>query len=86
MCIRDRVGNCIKQYATQNHYKSADFKEIIHIVDMDGAYIPDLAAVEDPKATEPVYSVTEIRSAHPEGIIQRNVRERENIDRLKVTG
>lgn len=84
--IISKVGNCIKQYAAQNHYKPADFKEIIHIVDMDGAYIPDSAVVEDPKARKPVYSVTEIRSAHPEGIIQRNARKRENIDRLKSTG
>ena len=64
----------------------ADFKEIIHIVDMDGAYAPDSAVVEDAEAVKPIYSVTEIRTANPEGVISRNTRKRENIARLKSTG
>ena len=84
--IVSKVGNCVKQYAVQNHYKATDFKEIIHIVDMDGAYVPDSAVVEDLEAKKPVYYVTEIRSANPKGIIDRNARKRKNIDRLKATG
>lgn len=84
--IVSKVGNCVKQYATQNHYKAADFKEIIHIVDMDGAYAPDSVVVEDLEAKKPIYYVTEIRSANPKGIIDRNARKRNNIDRLKATG
>ena len=45
--IVSKIGNCVKQYAEQNHFKKADFKEIIHIVDMDGAYAPDSAVVKD---------------------------------------
>ena len=84
--IVSKVGNCVRQYAAQNHYKQADFKEIIHIVDMDGAYAPDSAVIEDAEAVKPVYSVTEIRTANPDGIISRNAKKRENIDRLKSTG
>lgn len=84
--IVSKVENCVKQYATQNHYKFSDFKEIIHIVDMDGAYIPDSAVVYDSVAAKPIYSTTEIRSANPTGILNRNKIKRENIDRLKSTG
>ena len=84
--IVSKIGNCVKQYAEQNHFKKADFKEIIHIVDMDGAYAPDSAVVKDSEAVKPVYSVTEIRSANPENIIKRNIIKRENIDRLISTG
>lgn len=72
--IVSKVGNCVRQYAVQNHYKQVDFKEIIHIVDMDGAYAPDSAVIEDEEAVK------------PDGIISRNARKRENIDRLKSTG
>ena len=41
----------------------------IDIVDMDGAYAPDSAVIEDAEAVKPVYSVTEIRTANPDGII-----------------
>lgn len=81
-----KVGNCVRQYAAQNHYKPADFKEIIHIVDTDGAYIPDSAVIEDENAIKPIYSVTEIHTANPDKIINRNARKRENIERLKSTG
>ena len=84
--IVSKVGNRVRQYAAQNHYKQADFKEILHIVDMDGAYAPDSAVIEDVGAVKPIYSVTEIRTANPDGIISRNARKRENIDRLKSTG
>ena len=35
--IRSKIGDVVKQYALDNHYKKTDFEEIIHIVDMDGA-------------------------------------------------
>ena len=59
----------MKQYAAQNHYRASDFKEIIHMVDTDGAYAPDTAVVKDSEALKPVYSVTEIHTNNPEGII-----------------
>ena len=63
--------------------KVVDFREIIHIVDTDGAYISDAAVAEDPDVVEPVYSVTEVHTNNPDGIIYRNQRKRENINRLK---
>lgn len=84
--IVSNVGNCVKQYAAQNHYKASDFQRIIHIVDTDGAYVPDTAIVEDSLAEKPIYSITEIHTVNPEGVINRNKVKRENIDRLKSTG
>lgn len=84
--IVSKIGNCVKKYAAQNHYKQSDFQAIIHIVDMDGAFIPDSAIVEDADAVKPIYSLTNISSSNPEGIINRNAQKRENINRLKSTG
>ena len=36
-----KLGNEVTAYAKSQHYKASDFKQIIHIVDTDGAYIPD---------------------------------------------
>lgn len=80
-----KVGNCVKQYASQNHYKAIHFKEIIHIVDMDGAYVPESAVVEDSELKKTIYSSTEIRTANRDKIIERNKIKRENIHRLKET-
>lgn len=69
------VGDQIREYANSNHFKKSDFKEIIHLVDMDGAYIPDDNVIEDTSAIKPIYSLTEIRSCNKRGIKLRNERK-----------
>ncbi len=39
--IVSKIGNVVRTYANSQHYKANDFKQIIHIVDTDGAFIPD---------------------------------------------
>ena len=46
--IVSKIGNVVKSYAGHT-FKQSDFRQIIHIVDMDGAYIPDENIVEDPE-------------------------------------
>ncbi len=83
--IVSAVAAEVKQYANSSHLTSSHFQEIIHLVDMDGAYIPDEAVVEDPEAKKLIYSVTEIRTADKTGIEQRNLQKRGNLDRLTTT-
>ena len=42
-----KVGDEVRKYAKANHYTSKDFKQIIHIVDTDGAYIPNENVILD---------------------------------------
>ena len=37
--ILSRLGNEVRTYAKSNHFTNKDFQEIIHITDMDGAYV-----------------------------------------------
>lgn len=83
--IVTEIADEVKQFANSSHFNSGHFQEIIHLVDMDGAYIPNEAIVEDPAAERPVYSVTEIRTTDKPGIEQRNLQKRSNLDRLIST-
>ena len=76
-----KIGDVVKQYAGRA-FKPGDFSRIIHITDMDGAYIPDDAVMEDATAVKPLYSVTEIRTQRKSGIENRNQRKRECLNRL----
>lgn len=76
-----KIGDVVKQYAGRA-FKPGDFSRIIHITDMDGAFIPDDAVVEDAAAVKPLYSVTEIRTQRKSGIENRNQRKRECLNRL----
>lgn len=83
--IISKVNECVKQCMRQYPFKRSDFKRIIHVVDMDGAFIPDNAIVEDKDAYKPIYTEEIIRTNHPEGIVKRNAQKRENINRLIPT-
>lgn len=80
--IVSKIGTAIKRYAKSQHFTNKHFAEIIHIVDMDGAYIPDDHIVEDKTLDDHVYSTTEIRTAKRKDIVERNNLKRNNIDKL----
>ena len=78
-----KIGDVVKKYA-ERKFRSGDFSRIIHITDMDGAFIPDEAVVEDAAAVKPLYSATEIRTQRKSGIENRNQRKRECLNRLST--
>lgn len=82
--IKNRIADAVRNYANSNHLKKANFQEVIHIIDMDGAYIPDSAVVEDATAVNPIYNVTEIRTCDPAGIKKRNDQKRKNLDTISA--
>ena len=64
-----------------------DVTEVIQVVDLDGAYIPDECIVPDPDLPEeksPHYSETRIECVDVEKIKDRNRRKRENLDDLSA--
>ena len=83
--IVSKIGNLIRGYARSNHYRAADFQEVIHLIDMDGAYVPETAIIEDKQAKKVLYTTTAIHTRNPEQIKERNRRKRENIDRICFT-
>lgn len=72
----------IKGYASNTHLTSKDFQEIIHIVDMDGAFVDNTKVVEDITQEEFYYSETEIRTKDKQGIEKRNLQKRENLNKM----
>lgn len=80
--IAAKIGNLIRGYAASNHYKASDFQEVIHLIDTDGAYISDDFVVEQKGIDQPFYTQTEIQTAKPERIIERNKRKSENVNRI----
>ena len=82
--VVSKIVEAIKDYA-ENKFKSKDFCRVIHIADMDGAFIPDENIVEDSSKEKPFYLTTEIRTRDKVGIEERNRQKRENLNRLSIT-
>lgn len=82
--IISKIGNIVRQYAKNNHFKQTDFQEIVHICDMDGAYILNDNIVENKSLNKTKYMLTHIETSNVKNIEIRNQRKRENLDRLCV--
>ena len=48
--ILSLLGGILETYMKANPLAKSHFREIVHIVDMDGAYIPDSAIIKDETA------------------------------------
>lgn len=80
--IINKVSDIVKAYAKSNHLTQSHFKEIIHIVDTDGAYISNDHILEDSAAEKPAYTLTCIKTSNVVGISNRNETKSLCLDRL----
>ncbi len=84
--IVSKIGDEVRNYAKANHYTSKHFKQIIHIVDTDGAYISNENVIMDSEHDEVFYEADGIHTPDPQGIIERNKQKTDNLYRLRGTG
>ena len=76
-----KLGNEVTAYAKSQHYKASDFKQIIHIVDTDGAYIPEKENYLDIR-----YENDGIYTNNKASVMTRNQQKRDNLYRLRSCG
>lgn len=82
--IVSALGDIIKGYASSMHFTQSHFQEVIHLIDMDGAYIPDSAIVNNPEADKPIYSLADIQTSKPEQLKLRNQHKRSKLTRIST--
>ena len=82
--IKAYLGNKIKSWIIKDKFKKSDIALIIHIVDMDGAYIGDNLIQLDESCEEPYYSTSSIKTSNVERIRLRNIQKRENLNTLST--
>ena len=80
--IKARLGNEIKVYAENNHFKAADVQQIIHLVDMDGAFVDDSVIIEDETKDKFLYTLESVIVQNRQVAIERNEHKRENLNTL----
>ena len=79
--IAAKVGNIIKEYSRTYSYKQADYLEVVHIIDTDGAFIGGDKVIYDP--SERIhYELDCIRTENCEGTKSRNRQKSANVRRL----
>lgn len=80
--IKNKLIGIIKTELGRSPYKISDILKVIHLTDMDGAYIDEDSIIEDRSCNRFIYSETNIRAKSKVNVIGRNKRKRENLEVL----
>ncbi len=83
--ILNRITEIVQQSLKEYKLRKTDLLRVIHLVDTDGTFIPDVAIAFDEKANNPFYTLTEIKTNSPEKIKQRNQQKKSNLIKLHTT-
>ena len=78
------VNAFIKDHMSRYRRRKADMLQVVHLMDTDGAYVPDDAITEVATAQKTIYNPGQIIAASREQIIERNRQKRANMDRLAL--
>ncbi|HSQ42063.1 MAG TPA: hypothetical protein VLM37_07280 [Fibrobacteraceae bacterium] len=80
--ILKTVSNCVRGFCGKQHYSLGDLLEIVHLIDTDGAFIPDEAVVPGPMNLH--YSATEIQTNQAQKIRERNHQKKQLVELLRT--
>ena len=80
--ILNKICSFVKKYAANNSYTKIHFQQIIHIMDMDGAFVDDRMVVEKAGIKDLIYNSNNILCNNREKIIQRNKQKSSVINKL----
>ncbi len=78
--ISAKIGNIVKEFSGRI-FKPKDFLHVVHIIDMDGAYIPDVNIIEG-KENKNQYSDEAIVTSKVNMTIDRNKHKREILNKI----
>jgi len=88
--IKSVIGNAVKEFMIKSKFRSEDVFCVLHIIDMDGCFIPDEAIVIDKTQKElTIYHADKITVPHDkqkQQIATRNEERSSNIDTMKDLG
>ena len=75
----------IKAFCSKKFLTKSNILRIVHIIDTDGAFIPDELIQEDTDCRQIVYSEDNIRCRSKENLIRRNHIKQQNLQKLLDT-
>lgn len=79
-----KVNAFIKDHMSTYRLRKTDMLQTVHLMDTDGAYIPDEAITEMTTVPKTIYNPGQIIAADRQQIIDRNRQKRANMDRLAL--
>ena len=78
--IAAKVGDIVKKHSGRV-FKQSDYLEVVHLIDMDGAFVPDDNVIESENGGL-IYELDAIKCKDVSGIKKRNHQKQEVINRM----
>lgn len=82
---RTKVNEQVKQFLSKNKFMISDIMQIVHVVDMDGAYISEANILEDKRIPKWIYEDDKIITNNKPKTRERNKKKTEVLDILTKT-
>lgn len=79
--VKTKIWAHVKYFLNKKRYQKQDIREIVHLIDTDGAFVPDSAIVPTPHH-KTHYTLDTIYAKDLESIARRNALKREIVDCL----
>lgn len=83
--IIKRLHEEIRAFCNKKFLTKSNILRIVHIIDTDGAFIPDDLVQEAPDCSQIVYSEDNIRCSSKQNLCRRNHIEQQNVQKLLDT-
>ena len=84
--IKTKVWQHVKNFLEKKRYRKQDLQQVIHLIDTDGAFVPDTAVVSTTDSEEKThYSQKNIFAKNCQAIKKRNRLKRDSVSCLHTT-
>lgn len=82
---REEINKILLSFLERSKLRKTDIIKIIHILDIDGVYIPEINIIEDKNIKKFLYTINGIVAPSKENVQRRNENKKQIVEKLLVT-
>ena len=82
---REEINKILLSFLERSKLRKTDIIKIIHILDVDGVYIPEINIIEDKNKKKFLYTINGILAPSKENVQKRNESKKQIVEKLLVT-
>ena len=82
---REEINKILLSFLERSKLRKTDIIKIIHILDTDGVYIPEINIIEDKNIKKFLYTINGIVAPSKENVQKRNESKKQIVEKLLVT-
>ncbi len=82
---REEINKILLSFLERSKLRKTDIIKIIHILDIDGVYIPEINIIEDKNKKKFLYTINGIVAPSKENVQKRNESKKQIVEKLLVT-